>query len=213
MKNPRRFSFLVALALVWSIVTVAAQEQAPAPSFKEGDIWQFNVARNNTVASSTEVADGTYELTILQGKVKLSVLDGNQKTELPTAPDGATQELLSLVGKSPQLQDLKFPLSIGQKWAFDYQTRPVGARNDQRRSAEVVVTGMEQVTTPGGTFKVYKVVRSMQWTGGGRFATVNTGTITCLYSPETRSMVKRSSENSNNPGTVTMELIKFTPGS
>ena len=213
MKNLLRFSFLVALALFCSIATVFAQEQAPAPSFKEGDTWQFNVVRKNTVASSTEVADGTYELTFLQGNVKLYEVSGNQKTELPIAPDGATQELLSLVGKSPQLQDVKFPLSVGQKWPFDYQTRPAGARADQRRSAEVVVTGMEQVTAPAGAFKVYKLVRSMLWTGGGgRSTVINTGTITFFYSPETRSVVKSSTASETSSATSETELIKFTPG-
>jgi hypothetical protein len=85
----------------------------------------------------------------------------------------------------------------------------------QRRSVEVNVAEMEQVTTPAGSFKAYKLVRSESWSttgrggGGGR---ANTATTTYFYSPETKSIVKSSSVNDNNPGTVEIELIKFTPG-
>jgi hypothetical protein len=37
-------------------------------------------------------------------------------------------------------------------------------------------------------------------------------TTTYFYSPETRSIVKSSTVNDNNPATLEIELIKFTPG-
>jgi len=37
-------------ALFWSTAIVFAQEQAPAPVFKEGDTWQFNIARKGQIA-------------------------------------------------------------------------------------------------------------------------------------------------------------------
>ena len=71
---------------------------------------------------------------------------------------------------------------------------------------------MEQVTTSAGSFKVYKLIRSESWTVGSRFGGRGSSTTTYFYSPETRSIVKSSSVNDNNPGTVETELIKFTPG-
>ena len=51
----KRILFSVfAAALFWSTAIVFAQEQAPAPSFKEGDTWQFNISRKGQIASSTE---------------------------------------------------------------------------------------------------------------------------------------------------------------
>ena len=41
----RIFSVGFAVATFWSTAIVLAQEQAPAPSFKDGDTWQFNIAR------------------------------------------------------------------------------------------------------------------------------------------------------------------------
>src|SRR5262245_23383624 len=212
----KRILFSVfAAALFWSTAVVFAQEQAPAPSFKDGDTWQFNIFRKGQIASSTDQNEGMYELSFTQGAVKLYELNGSQKNEIPIQPEGPSQQLLRLVGKSDQRPDLKFPLSVGQKWSYEYQTRPAGSRSEQRRSAEVSVAGMEQVTTPAGSFKVYKLIRSESWStanrvgGGGK----NSGTTIYFYSPESRSIVKGSSVNDNNPGTVEIELIKFRPGS
>ena len=201
----------LSLSLSLSLATVSAQEQAPAPAFKGGDTWQFNIVRKG-ITSSTEFADGIYELTVPDGKVKLFHVSGTQKNEIAINPDGDTQIFLSLVGKSDQQPDLKFPLSVGQKWSYQYQTRVPGARADARRSVEVNVRGMEQVTTPAGTFKSYKLVRSESWTGAGRFATVNSRTVTYFYSPDSKSTIQWSSVSDTGPGTVNIELVKFTPG-
>ena len=68
----KRILFSVFAAVIfWSTAIVFAQEQAPAPVFKEGDTWQFNIARKGQIASSTDQNDGMYELSVTQGAVKL----------------------------------------------------------------------------------------------------------------------------------------------
>jgi hypothetical protein len=205
-----------AVSLFWSTAGILAQEQAAAPVHKEGDTWQFNFSRKGQIASSTEQNDGMYELSVTQGVVKIYEANGSQKNEILIQPDGSSQGLLRLIGKSDQQDrpNLKFPLLAGQKWNYEFVTRPAGSKRDQRRHVEVNVAGMEQVTTPAGSFKAYKLIKSESWsttgprggTGGG------SNTATYFYSPETRSIVKRSNVNDNNPGTVETELIKFTPG-
>jgi hypothetical protein len=203
---------IFAVALSWSTAVVFAQEQAPAPSFKEGDTWQFNISRKGQIASSTDQIEGMYELSVTQGAVKLYDINGGQKNEKPIEPDGRTGGLLRLVGKNDQRPDLKFPLSVGQKWTYEYVTRPPGSKSNIQRSAEINVAGMEQVTTPAGSFKAYKLIRSESWSVGSRYGQTGTSTSTYFYSPETRSIVKSSTVNSDNPLTVETELIKFTPG-
>jgi hypothetical protein len=210
--SKRILSVGFAVAIFFSSSVVFAQEQAPAPSFKEGDTWQFNIARKGQVGSSTDQNEGMYELSVTQGAVKLYELSGSQKNEIPIHPEGPSQGLLRLVGKSDQRPDLKFPLSAGQKWTYEYVTRPTGSKQDQRRSVEVTVAGMEQVTTPAGAFKAYKLMKSESWSTGQR-GKQGGSTTTFFYSPETRSVVKSSNVNENNPGTVETELIKFSPGS
>jgi hypothetical protein len=203
--------FIFAMLLVFlAIAHLSAQESAPAPTFKDGDTWQINISRKGQIASSTDVNEGLYEIVFAQGKVQVFSVSGNEKTVVDTSPGSTGEGLLGAIGKNERRPDLKFPLSIGQKWDYQLVIRPAGSRQDQRRSAEVSVVGQEQVTTPAGTFKAYKLVRSESWTVGR--TGMNTSTSTYFYSPETRSIVKRTSENSNNPGTTTNELMKFTSG-
>src|SRR4029453_6222216 len=74
---------IFAVAISWSTAVVFAQEQAPAPSFKEGDTWQFNISRKGQLTSSTEQNEGMYELSVTQGAVKLYDVNGGQKNEKP----------------------------------------------------------------------------------------------------------------------------------
>jgi hypothetical protein len=129
---------------------ILAQDQAPAPTHKEGDTWQFSIARKGGAVSSTELNDGTYELVFTQDNVKLFEVSGNQKNQIEAKEDGGpTQALLSLVGKSDQRPDLKFPLSVGQKWSYEYQNSTGGlapgskevCRNNRRRYGESGYTG------------------------------------------------------------------------
>jgi hypothetical protein len=211
MTNYKRLYLIIALSL-WIANAASAQDQVPAPAFKEGDTWQINITRRDQVGTTTAQNEGTYELVFTEGKVKVFQIDGNQKTELDVKPDTPAEGLLGLVGRNERRPDLKFPLSIGQKWNYQLTIRPAGGRFDQRRSAEVTVVGTEQVTTPAGSFKAYKLVRSESWSAGPRSTAVNSATSTFFYSPETRSIVKRVTEASNSPGMVTNELIKFTSG-
>src|SRR5262245_19517817 len=215
--NKRIISLGFAAALFWSTAVVFAQEQAPAPSFKEGDTWQFNISRKGQVGMTRDQTQGTYELSVAQGGIKIYAVNGSQKTEMPIQVSGPSQELLRLVGKSDQQPDLKFPLSVGQKWTYEYEYRDAGQVRDQRRSAEVNVAGTEQMTTPAGAFQAYKLVKSEHWStsgtsrskGGG---STNNGTTTYFYSPVTKSIVKSSNVNEKNTKTVEIELINFTPG-
>jgi hypothetical protein len=205
MAKPILLSAL-ATTIFWSTAILLAQEQLSAPVHKEGDTWQFNISKKGQRTSSTAQIEGTYELSITKGAVKLYEIKGSQKNEIRPM-----QELLFLIGKSEQQPGLRFPLSVGQKWTYRYQNRFLPGR---RRSAEVNVSGIEQVTTPAGTFKAYKLIRSESWSVPSIFGGRGGSTSTYFYSPETRSIVKLSTASEDDPGTVETEteLIKFTPG-
>jgi hypothetical protein len=144
-------------------------------------------------------------MVFLQGKFKSYQVTGDQKTEFET-PEG----LLGLVGQREERPHLKFPLSVGQKWTYEYRVRPPNTKQDQKRSVEVSVVGMEQVTTPAGSFNAYKLLRIESWlTRGGAWTGTKT---TYFYSPETRSTVKRLTAADAISATAETVLIKFTPG-
>lgn len=88
-------------------------------------------------------------------------------------------------------------------------TRPGLPRQDQSRSVEVNVVGMEEVTVPAGTFKAYKLVKKDR----GNRANSGTNTSVFFYSPETRSIIKNNSEAGIGRGTVESHLMKFSPAS
>ena len=101
------------IAMLFPGYRVSAQEQAPAPSFAEGDFWQFKVREWDWITQTTASLNGVYELRYSQGEIQIFEVTGDQKTEHPPA-----DPLLALSGlsKDPRfLQDLKFPLTVGKK--------------------------------------------------------------------------------------------------
>ena len=92
--------FVFVAAIFCSTAIVFAQEQAPAPSYKEGDTWQFNIVPKGQLGKSTDQNEGIYELTFTQGVVKIYDVNGGQKNERSVQPDGPTQALLRLLEKA-----------------------------------------------------------------------------------------------------------------
>ena len=207
----------VALTL-WLAAASFAQAQASAPAFKEGDTWQFKFETKNAIKSLTDSAAGTYEIVFTQGNIKLYETEGGRGRggEIPITNDILSQTLLTQVGKNEQ-QILKFPLSVGQKWSYKYTYASMRSgrfgTSGQNREVQVNVIGMEDVTTPAGTFKTFKLVRVEGYFAGARGGNYARETYTYFYSPDTKSVVKISSVNDNDPVIQEGELIKFTPGS
>jgi hypothetical protein len=209
MKRPY-VSFIAMTFFVLGSLDASAQEQAAKPTFKEGDAWQFNVTRKDQSAESTDSLQGIYELNYTQGTVKAFTVEGSKKTEIKLDPnDGPSQNLLSWLGSSEQQQSLRFPLSAGQKWSYNYELRGAGSKTATRTAVEVNVTGIEQVTTPAGTFKAFKLVRDDSWVVG-RPGKQRSRSTTYFFSPDTKSIIKSSSLSYDGSKTE-MELIKFTP--
>jgi hypothetical protein len=207
--DKRLFLFVFAVVVFFRVGTVFSQDQVPAPAFKEGDTWLFNIARE-TSASSTLSTHGMYELKFTKGNLKLYEVNGDQRDEMTITSDGPAQGLLALVGKSEQRPILKFPFSVGQKWTYQYRITSPGERRPHNRSVEVNVAGIETVSTSAGVFKAYKLQTRESWLSGR--SNVGGTESTYFYSPDTGSMIKRSTQNIRNPATVETELIKFTPG-
>jgi hypothetical protein len=202
--------FQVAVVLLaMTAVNLFAQEQAPAPTFKEGDTWRFNIVATGFLASSTEMLQGTYEVAYSQGQVKVASLSGDKKEELITGQDRPAETLVALVASSEIFENVKFPLSVGQKWKYSYRWKAAGVRNANTRNVEIEVAGIEQVTTPAGTFKAFKLQQTAFWSRnqGGPYNSTNT----YFYSPDTKSVIKSSTSDIDGQKRE-IELVKFGPG-
>ena len=172
----RRIALYLAMATIFlaTLAVLFAQEQVAAPVYKDGDYWWYRIAGR------------IYELTIIAGKLKIFDPKPDQKIEV----EGQQAELLgNLIGAGQgQKEFLEFPLSVGKKWTARYDT---GKHVPTKRGTQEVmisvlnqVTGIEDVTTPAGSFRAFKIERREI----AKNREVMSGSV--YYSPETRSVVK-----------------------
>ncbi|HEY7168818.1 MAG TPA: hypothetical protein VIB79_29940 [Candidatus Binatia bacterium] len=201
MKGLRIICLAIA-CVFWLSLDSFSQDEAAKPKYKNGDSWLFSVKEGGSTGSSTKLLNGTYEVSMVDGKVKTAAVNGSQKEDLEPRPS----VLLSLLTFSPNLD---FPLTVGKQWSREYKATYVGSNKQVSRKITYEVKGVEQVTTQAGTFHAVKLESDDR--SGPRDYWVTT----YWYSPETKSIVK-SVFDSSAGGQVTglqreIELIKFTP--
>ena len=197
----------MAIVLLLSAVIVRAQDKAQAPSFKNGDFWRFKVTvLSKAVGSSSNLlGDGIYEVSYSSGQFGVFKLNGDQKEQLVQNQTGG---ILSLIGRKNN-RDLKFPLTVGQKWDYRYERTAVGARKSFQSHVTIEVSGAEQMTTGAGTFRTFKLEKDDRAGPQGVWTTVS------YYSPETKSVVKQLLDSQSGTGTGykrELELVKFGNG-
>lgn len=105
-----------AAALLWTTAIVLAQDQAPAPSYKDGDSWQFKAAEKGSTVSSTRALDGDYEVSYKQGDMKVVPM-GREKGESAEA----VGQLKRMLATADEQKFLEFPLTVGKKWSAEYK--------------------------------------------------------------------------------------------
>jgi hypothetical protein len=202
MLNNLRVLGLVALCVLFGYLQAFSQDEAAKPSYKNGDTWLYTVKEGGSIGSSSKLLNGTYELTIVDGKLKTAVVNGSQKEDLEPRPPVLT----ALLTFAPNLD---FPLTIGKQWTREYKGTYVGGRQVIARKITYEVKGIEQVTTPAGTFRAFKLESD------DRASQKDYYTTNYWYSPETRSIVKSVFDASAGGQTTGLqrqaELIKFTP--
>jgi hypothetical protein len=193
---------IVAIGILFSQIAAMSQDEASKPSYKNADTWLFTVKESGSIGSSSRSLNGSYELAIVNGKLQIAQINGSQKEELDPRPT-------SLVGLLAFSRNLDFPLTIGKTWTLDYKGTYVGGSKSISRRITYEVKGVEQVTTPAGTFRAFKL-ESDDRSGPRDYFTT-----TYWYSPQTRSIVKSlfdaSAGGQNQALQREIELIKVTP--
>ena len=196
------FLVVVVVSTLSAQSQVFCQDEAAKPSYKNGETWLFTAKEGGSTGSTSSPLNGTYELSIIDGKLKIAAVNGSQREELDPRPG-------SLVGLLAFGPNLNFPLTVGKQWERHYKIPYYGSRKEISRKITYEVKGIEQVTTAVGTFKAFKLESDDR--AGPRDYWVTT----YWYSPETKSIVK-SNFDSSAGGQETglkrdIELIKFTP--
>ena len=203
--------------LLLAAFNVFGQEQAEAPKYKNGDFWHFRGAEREGFAHTTAALQGDYKVLYLGGKLKVFKLEAGKEFELS---EGNGQEfefsegdktyqvavLKRMLGLKGSLQYLQFPLFVDKKWKSSWQSRLRGSTKVHHDEADSNVTAIENVSTPAGSFRAFKIERQQ------RFGTT-IAWLTYYYSPLTKSIVKYSYYEESRQGKICckreIELIKF----
>ena len=187
--------------LIVAILTATAHAQsAEPPTFTVGDTWKRSHGLELTVVSiddkgtvfSGVLIDCPTCLARLDKSLNLQeVTDANGKPVDVTRPRGV------LVG--PNWKFYEWPLEVNRSWSTSgqgfFQNQP------QRYNITLIVRSYEDIKTKAGTFKAYKIEQSWSNIYGNRW------TNTVWYAPEVKSLVKFTSDNSNN---TDWEMISYS---
>jgi len=197
------FIGLIVVGVLFSHLPAFSQDEATKPAYKNGDVWLFTSKDSGTIGSDpSKMLNGTYELSIVDGKFKVAEVTGSQKEELDPRPP----TLSCLLAYCP---NLNFPLTVGKQWTREYKGTYIGSSKTMVRKVTSEVKAIEQITTPAGTFRAFKLESD------DRAGPKDYWTTTSWYSPETKSIVKYQFDASAG-GQVQglkrdIELIKFSP--
>jgi hypothetical protein len=197
-----RFLAVIVISALSAQSQAFSQDDAIKPSYKNGETWLYSAKEGGSTGSVSNPINGYYELSIVDGKLKIVGVNGSQREELDPRP----ASLVNLLTFGP---NLNFPLTVGKQWDRHYKVAYYGSRKEVSRKITYEVKGIEQVTTTAGTFRAFRLESD------DRSGPRDYWTTIYWYSPETKSIVK-SQFDSTSGGQETglkrdIELIKFTP--
>jgi hypothetical protein len=193
--------FLIIGVLLILAFKVFAQE-AQAPVYKEGECWVFRSVSKNFQGYVSGVlaipGNGDHKICFLEGG--FFETDGGTRARIPT--DSVWNNILYM----RETLHLKFPFIVGQKRTNEFETRIRGTNRRQRGTAESSIIGIEQITSPAGTYQAFKI-ETNHWCGGK-----SCGKWIYFYSPETKSVVKFNYQATlGSTATWEIDIIQFLP--
>lgn len=218
----RRLSSI--LALIVLLTTTGAWAQAPPPTspgglaqmerpvWQVGDRWVY-VGRNSHYGSAHEVdtITGTTDFQgkaayVMQVEIEWTDIRGNKSLHRHTTVWDMNFGVIERRDDHGQVTErwsgntgMQWPLAVGRKWTIEgteeYQAR--GGWVKSRITGSASVTGLEDVTTPAGTFKAFHVQYGVRWLDS-RGREVWRLDEDIWWSPEVRAPVKYSDRDSMN---------------
>jgi hypothetical protein len=157
---------IIWLALAGVCLTARVEAQSiGAPRVSENDTWTYQDTAENktgwhqTHIETTVVRTGSTSIAISNKPVGSTM----PPTEQLTGPDWT--RFRSVNGHETVVnKPLSFPLSTGKTWEIEYtEDHPNRQLSSEHTRTAYKVTGWEDVTVPGGTFRALKVEADGQW--------------------------------------------------
>jgi hypothetical protein len=210
-------SLIPALALMAMASSTSAQA-VDAPTYAVGDTWTLKVGNDTREVKVLKVDDGgntemvgylgqcpTCIVQLDRSLTILAVLDGGGKPADPTqigfVPMGAAWRLFS------------FPLEPKKQWDFTASAFLRGKYENYEMTNRVVA--LDDVKTPAGLFKAYRIVRDVVLKGGQAMGRQRDATwqTTAWFAPDVKFVVKSTSTNINARATelVSYRLVEAAP--
>ena len=200
---------LISFLVLFIPITLYGQDKVEAPVWSVGDKWTWK--RVDGAILNSEVVGVKEDLYILKmGKdpdlygydkktmnVKFLIKEGGRKVKV----------------ESDWRNALDFPMFVGKKWTKSTYVKPARGDLEVTYINEYNVEGVEDVTTPAGTFKCYKI-RLKQTNMSPRTPRNKSGLVRYWYSPEVKILIKREADNTdywlNCIWIQNAELISYT---
>ena len=175
------------VTLALSAELIQGGETLP-PVYKRGEAWTYRAETKVFYGStSRNLLNGEYKITLLPGKRLITKIEGGRVDE-EKEPGllGAMLPTRAVINHKSQF--FQFPLVVGKKWKTNYYHEFYR----EWISPEMVVTGIESVTTPAGLFAVYRIEQAFSYSrvfpGIGESWEIYEKMI-YFYSPQARSIV------------------------
>jgi hypothetical protein len=191
-------------------VSLAFAQSAPAPNFSVGDTWTRKNRDVTYTISVVKVEDGGTWFTggIPNCTGCLSFYDRQLTLLKLTHPDGSDLDVMrgNFVPLGSDWKYYDFPLEIKKRWFLN--ARGFWRGESTRYHADCRVTAYEDVKTPAGIFKAYRIQRN--W----KFKYLHSSTEvyytwddTVWFAPEAKLEVK---SETTHPALRSWELISFS---
>ena len=201
---------LLSFFVLFIPVILYAQDKVEAPVWSTGDKWTWKRADGATLNS--EVVDVKEDLYLLKMGRDPDLYGYDKKTM-------NVKFLIKGEGRRVKFESswknvLDFPMFVGKKWKNNTYGKPARKDMGPRGVTEITyinefnVEGVEDITTPAGTFKCYKI-RLKQTNTSAHLS----GWVLYWYSPDVKIWIKRERENTpywTSPWTENAELISYT---
>ncbi len=196
---------LISILVLFIPVILYGEDKVEVPVWTVGDKWTWKRADGATLNS--QVADVKEDLYLLKMGRDPDLYGYDKKTMNVKflIKEGVGQVKF----ESAWGNVLNFPMFVGKKWKNNTYDKPARDRVEVTYINEFNVEGVEDIITPAGTFKCYKI--RLKQTNMRSF---KNGWVHYWYSPEVKIWIKREAEKTdywlNSTWTLNAELISYT---
>jgi hypothetical protein len=195
---------LLSLLAMFIPVILCGQDKVDAPVWNVGDKWSWKRVDGATLHS--EVVDVKEDLYLLKMGKDPDLYGYDKKTMNVKflIKEGVRQEKAGFGWRNV----LDFPMFVGKKWENNTYAKPARGQTEVTYSNEFKAEGVEDITTPAGAFKCYKILLKQT-----NMSLHRSGWVRYWYSPEVKIWIKREAEDTsywlNALWTSNAELISY----